>query len=341
MRRAVPADFPRIWNLVDEVWNRSRPREAYQWLYEKNPCGIARATVVFEVSSGELVSASSRFPWPVACGDERLWAEFGGDAVTLPRLQRTGLTPIRRGPGTLNPLRDSMIVLAAPNEKSRANARKQGDVTPLGPLPSMTLVLDYQRYLAGRGVPRPMATAAGGVANAAHRQWLHRALPAPTARGALRVVTIEKFDSAADAVTQRCMRTDRYWCPHDYEFLNWRYFDHVLVEYVAVGLLLDDQIVAYAVASVSDRRSLLMEFAVEPTGLASTLLLAIIDRVRQAGCDRIDFYSTSGWRHWPLLKRAGFRPRPSQRYIKADCVERPDVPVEANWQLLPSDSDVT
>jgi hypothetical protein len=337
VRRAVPDDFPRIWNLVDLVWSRTRPRHAYEWLYLKNPCGFARGTVVYELSSGALVSSAVRFPWPVACGNDRLRAAFGGDTVTLPRLQRTGLTDIRRGPGRLDPWQNDTVVLAAPNEKSRANARKQGDVTPLGPLPSATMILDFQRVLADRGLPGPIARTAGGVANAARLRWLSPALPFERS---LRVEAIQRFDASFDALAERCMRTDHYWCPHDAEFLNWRYLDHVLHDYMAIALVRDDVAAAYSVARVSGGRALLMEFAADRLDLARPLLLAILDRVRAAGCHRISFHATSGWRYWNLLRSVGFRKRHSERYIKADCPNRPDVPIESNWQLLPGDSDV-
>lgn len=337
VRRAVPEDFPRIWQLVDIVWGRSRPRAAYEWLYLKNPCGFARGTVVYEVASGSLVSSATRFPWPVACGDERLRAAFGGDAVTLPRLQRTGLTGIRRGPGSLDPWRNAMIVLAAPNEKSRANARKQGDVRPLGPLPSATMILDFQRYLAGRGFPPAIARSAGAAANAVRRGRLSWNL---AGEDELHVAEIRRFDTSFDGLTERCMRTDRYWCPHDAEFLNWRYLDHALHDYLAIALVRNEATVAYAVARITGGRALLMEFAADRLELARPLLRAVFDRVREAGCDRISFYASSGWRYWRLFRAAGFWRRQSDRYIKADCTDRPDVPIEANWQLLPGDSDV-
>lgn len=337
MRRAVPEDFPRIWRLVDIVWNRTRPRKAYEWLYLGNPCGFARGTVVYEVASGELVSSATRFPWPVACGDEMLPAAFGGDTVTLPRLQRTGLTDIRRGPGRLDPCSNSTVVLAAPNEKSRANARKQGDVVPLGPLPSATMIVDFQHYLADRGLPAAIARGAGRIANAIGAGRRHRVVGPGKS---VQVEDIQHFDASFDILTQRCMRTDGYWCPHNAEFLNWRYLDHTLHEYLAIALIRDDLPVAYAVARVSHSQALLMEFAADQYELACRLLTALVDRVQAAGSDRIAFYATSAWRHWGLMREAGFRRRSSERYIKADCPERSDVLEETNWQLLPGDSDV-
>jgi hypothetical protein len=337
VRRALPEDFPEVYRLVDQVWERQRPDAAYDWLYLKNPCGIARGTLVIERSSAAIISVTFGFPWPVAEGDERRRATFGGDNVTIQRLQRTGLSTIRRAMGELHPWRDDNIGLGAPNAASRAKGVKLGDKAPLGPLPNATLVLDYQAYLQYRGMPKAVAVPVGRMANLAAAGWRETTLRGPS----IRVETIDRFDSRADAVTERCMRSPDFWCPHDADFLNWRYFEHVLHHYQALAVMEGDEMIAYAVFRVDDGGGMLMEFAVETDDVARPLLAAVLSHARAAGCNRISFYATSGWRYWPLLRRAGFLARPSERYIDAVCHTRDDVTDEKKWQLLPGDSDVT
>ena len=138
------------------------------------------------------------------------------------------------------------------------------------------------------------------------------------------------------------MRSPEFWCPHDAEFLNWRYFDHVLHDYQALALMEGDDIRAYAVFRVgADGSGFLMEFAAGSDDDAGTLLTAVLNYAQEAGCNRIGFYATSGWRYWPLMRRAGFLSRPSERYIDAVCHGRDEVTDESKWQLLPGDSDVT
>ncbi len=42
IRRAVPAEFDAIYDLVDESFGFQRPRAVYDWLYRHNPYGTAR-----------------------------------------------------------------------------------------------------------------------------------------------------------------------------------------------------------------------------------------------------------------------------------------------------------
>lgn len=321
------------------MWERSRPKASYDWLYLDNPAGIARGTLVIERSSGELISTTVGFPWPVSRGDERLRGSFGGDNVTVKRLQRTGLSTIRRAMGEMHPWRNSVIGLGAPNAASRQKGVKLGDDPPLGPLPTATMVVDFQAYLRAQGAPKAAAGVVGGAANGAFALWRYGAL---AGAASLRAESVDRFGPEFDRVTADCMRFSYYWCPHDADFLNWRYLDHVINDYQAVALVNDrDQPQAYAVIRIDGEHGFLMEFAADSLAVAKTLLDAVVERARAAGCNRLGFYSTCGWRYWALFYRAGFRPRPSERYINASCKERDDVNVEANWQLLPGDSDVT
>ena len=86
----------------------------------------------------------------------------------------------------------------------------------------------------------------------------------------------------------------------------------------------------------------IVEFVPADDAIAATLLRALLERSREAGCNRIRTYNLHHWRYWPLLRRAGFVPRESDTFIGASCEDRLDeVTREENWQIMPSDSDVT
>ena len=48
---------------------------------------------------------------------------------------------------------------------------------------------------------------------------------------------VRRFDSSVDPVTERWMESTGYWCPHDAEFLNWRYLDHPVNDYTAIAAI--------------------------------------------------------------------------------------------------------
>jgi GNAT superfamily N-acetyltransferase len=339
VRRAAPNDFPRIHDLVDTVFDRSRSRAAYDWLYLANPVGIARCTLVFERCSGELVSSRSGWPWPVAHGSKRIEGQLGGDVVTLPRLQRQGIGELRRQFNEAHPCHGHTIKFGIPNAKSRAVTTKYGRVPPFGPLPNGTLVLDSANYLQSRSLPRRVARIIGKTADLAMDRWRDKTLASPSN---IRIEELQRFESDIDELTYRCMSTPTYWCPHEAEFLNWRYLENPLNSYLSQAVLEGDEIKAYSVIRIKDKHAILMEFVAPrvPKSLASALLHAIIQVARDAGCNEINFYATSSWRFWSIFRQAGFFKRGPEVYVTARCPNLSDVSEEEKWQLLPGDSDV-
>lgn len=340
VRRATTDDFEQIFDLVDSVFPRKRPRAAYDWLYRRNPGGLPMCWLVIERESGQLVANTSRFPWPVASGSQRIEAAMGGDSAVSPRLQRQGLFQINSEVRESHPWENASIVLSCLNPKSRGALAKMGrENIILGPLPSATLLLHSAHYLRWHSWPEGVARLVGGGVDFVFRSWQKGTLAAPDA---IRVEQVGNFDSSIDELTAGQVPASRYWCPRDPAFLNWRYFQNPLSESIGLVALEDEHTCGYSVIRTDGRHATVMEFFV-PRGrspVAAALLRATIDTARQAGCSRINIYATSGWDFWRLFRRAGFLPRKSDVYRGARCPERPDVSQEENWQLLPGDSDV-
>lgn len=339
-RRATPHDFERIFNLVDTVFETKRTRAVYEWLYRANPIGVARCWLVIERSSGELVACQCHFPWPVACGNERVEGEFSGDWVVLPRLQRQGIYRLCTEVRDSHPGQNRTVVLGAPNAQSRGALKKIGrQNTILGPLPFARLPLDITEILRSRSWPRGAARIIGTAANSALDLW-HGKILAPA--GDIRIEQLRHFDSSVDVLTYNCMITPSYWCPHEADFLNWRYLQHPVNSYVAQVALVDDEVSGYSVVRIDNKDATLMEFAAFPERqlLVGELLRATIGVAREAGCHTLAFYATPSWRFWHLFRSLGFLSRKSEIYLRAHCPDRAEVSQEENWQLLPGDRDV-
>ena len=340
VRRATPDDFPRIFALVDQVLGSNRGQAAYDWLYCRNPGGIARCWAVVERASGQLLSCLARFPWPVAYGDEPLHGEFGGDLVTLPEWQRRGLYRLCIEVRDSHEWMSDTVVLGAPNAKSRGAARKAGlGHTIIGPFPFVALPLNPADYLRDHSWPAaaalPVGAALGGVLSA----WQRLALPSDPD---VRIESMDRFEGDTAALGRESQATAAYWCPHSAEFLNWRYLANPSSSYIALAALVQERLRGYSVVRTEGSRATMMEFVAPPSadGVAAELLRSSIGAARDAGCNRMDFYATPGWCHWPLFRRAGFTGRRSHAYRTARCPGRPDVSAVENWQLMPGDSDV-
>jgi hypothetical protein len=342
VRRAPPSEFERVYDTVDAAFGRKRPRALYDWLYRQNPGGTAQSWVVEERASGTILKVGTNFPWPIRHGDECLMGLLGGDAATLPEWQRKGLSAIRRKVTRTHPWYDRMCAIAGPNAGSRALIRKSGrSPRLLGRLRGGIAMLQSGAVLEKVGVPALLASPAGRVADA-----LFSTLPARRRSRAkipgISMEQVSRFTPEFDAATEKHMRTNSFWCPHNSDFLNWRYLDHPDETYVARVMLEADRPEGYSVLRIAGNAATLSEFVASTStpSHAVHLLGDAMHFAREAGCAYLNFFSTSQWRHWPLFRRAGFLPYRSQNEAEAGCKRYgPEAQIEANWQLLPGDRD--
>ena len=332
VRRARPDDFEAIFDLVDEVFGTKRPRAQYDWLYRRNPYGLARCWITLDKETRKIVASQSFWPWPTALGDERIFGALSGDAVVARGLQRQRVSHLRMTVHGRHPFRGAEVVFAWMNDRSVRRLHTQKRTGRLkGPLPRRVLHLSAGKRLARRGWPRPPAFGVGLALDAA------AALRRRAGRR-LRVDEVTRFDERFDAVSWRSMRWDRLWFPRDSEFLNWRYPGHPSHEYRSLALLEgNEHLVAYCVLRLDGRLATLMEFAA--TDGAETALLAAASRAaRESGCARLEIFATPDWKRWSLFDHAGFLERPSIRYIFLRIHEEKQSRLD-EWQLLPGDHD--
>jgi len=342
VRRLVPDDFERVYDCVDAAFGRKRPRPLYEWLYRRNPMGTARCWGMLERSSGELVKTSAAFPWPIWRGDTPLRGSLGGDAATVPAWQRQGLSAIRRPVTRSHPWYGKTCGIAGPNEGSRAVARSAGNPQNLlGDLPGGVALLRPAPLLERARLPRAIARPLGAPAAAVLAAW--RRLALRSGRGlATRVEPVTRFSTDFDEVTERHMAWPGFWCPHNAAFLNWRYLEHPVERYEALALVEAERPVAYAVVRLAGTRATLAELAAptRPSAPAARLLGACMDLAEEAGCELMSFFSTPAWRHWGLLRRAGFLPYRTSNHFEASCRElEPEVNELGRWQITPGDRD--
>jgi hypothetical protein len=343
VRRANPSEFDQIYDLVDETFDERRPRSQYEWLYRRNPKGVARCWIVIHKQTGRIVSNIARFPWPLARGRERIPGTFAGDSVTAPQWQRQGLTQLRREVRLSHPWENAGanfgVSFAAPNSKSRSVSVKYGrGGQTMGPLPEAAILFDSRSYLEQLGCSPLLAKTAGPAIDWLWRSWRRTAL---TDSSSFHVEEARRFDSEFDSVTEKCMSWPEFWCPHDSEFLNWRYLDHPTKTQVALSISGAEGLLGYTVVRLQPPAAMLMEFAAptEPESLRRQLLLHATHVAEEAGCTHLSFFAPPLWRHWSMFRRVGFVPYRAKRYIDAGGAFQPAIFELDNWQLVPGDRD--
>jgi hypothetical protein len=333
IRRAPPWEFERIYDLVDATFGVARPRVLYDWLYRRNPGGMARCWIVSEKHSGQLISSAAHLPWPIARGGEALWGFQVGDAAAAPGFQRQGISELRGRAHTWDPDYAKEIRFAWPNEKAIGHKRKHGHGSEiLGPLSDGVLPLDATARSRIRGWLRLPTPAGSGPAGTSPRTG--------TGHRELAVEAVTRFDSAFDEATQRCMSWRGFWSPHDADFLNWRYLDHPTRSYRALAVLEGEDVAGYCVIRPEGSKALLMEFAAPERGeVPRRLLQGALEVARESACRRLTFFAPPGWCHWPSFRDAGLVNRPSSHFLWVDHSFLPAPPCLRDWQLMPGDHD--
>ncbi|XOV83312.1 MAG: hypothetical protein ACFHXK_20980 [bacterium] len=344
VRQALESDFEGIYRCVDEAFGKVRPREAYNWLYRKNPYGRALAWIVEDNATKEIVKTGAKYPWPIWRGSEPVPGAVSGDSATVPKWQRSGLSSVRRDVRYSHESHGKVCSISGPNEGSRTVSNKAGQADQiLGRLKGGLFMLDA-RILLDDHTPRIPGFARSITAFSVNK--LHSLWPKPILRKqthtSYQLDNIALFSSDLDAVTLSTMAFHGYWCPHNSEFLNWRYLQHPLETYEAFVLHKNDTPVAYSVLRMGGTQVTLSEFAapVNDPDIAGELLRHNIDVARQAGAGYVNFFGPPAWPHWELFKKAGMLPYRTNNWFEASYPEDPEGALDFNnWQVTPGDRD--
>jgi len=340
VKQALPEAFERIYTCVDESFQKPRPRGFYDWLYRLNPYGRARVWYVEEVATSRILKTGAFFPWPIAYGEDPLKGSLAGDFGTVPDWQRRGLSAPSRTVRRSHSFHGEVVSISGPNQNSRAVIKKAGEQNSiLGPLPGGVAVLDGGPLLERLGFPswlsRPTGKALGGGFSALRRLTCRSS-------NAFRFEPLSRFTSDLDAVTWETMRFPHYWCPHNAEWLNWRYLDHPLESYAGFALLdsENDRPVGYSTLRLAGQEATLSEFAASPEH-ARSLLAHTLSAARSAGCSYVNFFAPPRWRHWGLFRRAGFLAYRTNNFMLATDWKNEEQSHDVNqWQLTPGDRDL-
>lgn len=344
VRQAFESDFEGIYRCVDAAFGKTRPREAYDWMYLKNPYGRALAWIVEDNATKEIVKTGAKYPWPIWRGNQPVPGAVSGDSATVPQWQRSGLSSVRRDVRYSHESHGKVCSISGPNEGSRTVSNKAGQADQiLGCLRGGIFLLDARVLLEEQApqIPNVARSIAGFSANALHSLW-----PKPVLRGHqdtnYQLAKISSFSSEIDAVTLKTMAFHGYWCPHNAAFLNWRYLQHPLESYQGFVLHKNDVPVAYSVLRMGGAQATLAEFAAPPNDavIATELLRRSITVARQAGAGYVNFFGPPAWPHWALFKKAGMLPYKTNNWFEASYPDDPEGALDFNnWQVTPGDRD--
>ncbi len=318
-----------LFALMDRVWGSHMPKAEFDWWFEDNPVGGRLVTLMEDGDAIVGVAAMSYFR-TVLHGREQQVA-MPVHVATDPGYRRRGIFPaLEEANERAAADAGSPVTLTFPNSASHPIF-----VAGLGwtDLPSRRL---WARVLKPGAVPRYLlrrASPAGG---------LNDADPAPRARGAVRVVAVDRLDERADELWAEAAPALGNHLVKDAAYLNWR-FAEAPREYRIFAALRGERLAGLAVLGYAYRHGVaggfLADLVAPPREREAVvaLLRRALEDVR-GGADALIALPPPARPHRAAFLQAGFLPtHKSIRFIGK--VLRPEGHLAGPWHFALGDFD--
>ncbi len=310
-------------------------RARYDWLYRRNPFGVARAWIAADETDGRIVGAAAAFPRPIVVdgavvdgwnlGDFAIDARYRALGPAL-RLQRALLDEVTRA-GALAYDHPSAGMLAI---------YRWLKVEPTG------RVVRYAKplRLEGRSASGVVDRLVGLPGNAVLRLADAVGRPRSDAAGA----PLERFDVRAEELARRVAAACRVSGLRSAAYLNWRYLDSPLGGHEVIAVAGSEACEGFAVVRREGRHAVLRELVAEPGSAAIHALLShVVARLRRVGTQTLSAPILDTSPLVPVLRRWGFHAREWTPFVVVTGGASPLADVVGrgqHWMLADGDRDV-
>lgn len=209
IRRAGPGDISTVLGLLREHYGANYDiHSRHEWLYRRNPHGMALTFIAFDRASGEPCGLTSIFPRKLAVrGTERI-ASIGGDGFVRPAFRRRGIaTALHRE--SLQKMREADVELMyGPPEPHNLAALVRAGSKIVCQLRRFVRPLDFRRLTSWGPVLSPL------------RGWLR------PRRSPLRLRAMTNDDiKLVDGIWERAVQDLSVAPSRDGEYYAWRFGD--------------------------------------------------------------------------------------------------------------------
>lgn len=224
-RLATSEDLPKMQHLLAELGGSdfgyrlggSTIAEFSRWKYFQNPAGEALVGVA--VDGDKIVSLAAGVPKRVQVDSKIRLALELGDAITDVSYRRRGLFS-----DITELICDHASRMGAAFVYSRPNENSFPILVSRAGFQEFTRISERRYVLPSAVLQRKLGLPAR-VMNALGVDFLARQLVLPPASAEVRVRVAEKFESDADAFSEKLGANSRFSLTRDSKYLNWRYVD--------------------------------------------------------------------------------------------------------------------
>jgi GNAT superfamily N-acetyltransferase len=285
----------------------------YDWLYRGNPDGPARAWLLLEDETDDVIGAAAAFPRRMTVRGEDLECWNLGDFAIAPAarslgpavaLQRACLDEVMSG-GIPFAYDHPSCNMMAPY--ARLGIRATAEVVRYAKL---LRVDDKVASIAKVGVVGKGVSALGNlILSFGNRS-------ARAGAGFEARALVGRFDDRFSELWRRLAPRREVVGRRTAEYLNWRYLDNPRSSYEIVTVERQGQLMGYAVYSNKGREAIVVDLYGDPEAVVEDALLAVvIDDLRGTDVQTLSAPVLEQSPLIPALERWGFRPRETSPFV--------------------------
>ncbi len=276
----------------------SRPAR-FQWLYEDNPDGRAKAWLAFDDRTGDVAGAASVLPRRIHVGHGREIIAWNGADFSVNRRYRSAgvAVKLRRAACDAVDRGECELLFSHPNDKMLPVQLRAG-CRPLGRM------VRHAKTLGIRAGGRRLRAVASAGLRFLGVDWMirlrhdvewRRGLPVPEG-------VTDLYARMADRIGTAVVR--------DASRLDWRFRCHPTEQNETVILRAGGRVTAYAIVAVEAAVARVKDWLAESPEAFDQLVTAVIRDMHVRGVESIIVAALESHGDLPLLRRFGFVRRP-------------------------------
>jgi Acetyltransferase (GNAT) domain len=286
--------------------------ERYDWLYCKNPAGMARVWVACDAEGGKIIGVSAAFPRRIYCGGREMHGYVLGDFCIHPDHRSLGpALALQRG--TLDGLsgEDGGFVFDFPSTSMLAIYKRLR-------IKSQESAIRFAKPLrADRQIQKRIPTKTAGAVLAVATNAALRLRDAGLGRSSAWTITETKAPCGEEFTA-----AFRQWAPglgicadRSAEYLNWRFLQHPQRRYHFLTARTDGRLRGYLIYHWAGEDATVVDLLAEEEQVAKALLVETIAITRSCGVHTLSAPFLSSHAGREILEDCGFQPRESTPVI--------------------------
>ncbi len=353
--RYSPQDAEDTLELVRQTWGEIEPadRAYHEWQYRRSPAGPAIVSLAREEGTGRLIGQAVTIPARVGIAGESRVVNICLNVATLLEWRGRGVfSALLRDVSALSGEEGIAFTFAFPNEASYPSFVKRAGYRGIGSVPLLVRPLNPERLAYKRTGSRVLAK----IASLGRLVWRPPAA-APREEGPTRleIARVETFDDSFTAFWERVKGRFPVMVVRDAAYLNWRFVEVPLREYVSFAARSDGEVRGFIVLRVAPvgqlSSGLIVDLVVEPSEEGRTAGGRLIDEAysyfRDHDLDILGSLALPHTEEFRLLRAKGLwvcprrlEPQPFRLVVRCydDAASHPAYDLK-NWFITMGDYD--